>query len=217
MLVINKDNILNFKLHNHLKDVDDIQVNLVSFVEDYLTQFPEEESKIQDYKSDLLVALNEDLERFKRIGYLFKGQRYQQQIYANPTSSYDLVWDVGDLKEIIYEEGIEPQRLSVPQLYRSHISLKQINPNQLPSALENEEPIILAEFPMIAEQLLILDGNHRVSSRYHAGIQEVWGFSLNRNQHKKEKPVLAAGWRIFDLAPIALRHHFSMALPLSHL
>jgi hypothetical protein len=205
MFVINIDNILNFKLYNSLEDVDPIEVHLLSYVDEYLAQFPPEGQKIKYVKSELLKALNEDMERFKRIGYIFKGQRYQQQIYANFTSWYNLVWDVGVLKEMIDKQGKKPQVFSVSSLYQSHIPHKKIREDHLAYALENKEPIILVGFPMIPQQCIVVDGNHRISSRYHIGIEEVSGYLLYPDQHRKAMP-MAFHQKLYDFHHMIFRN-----------
>jgi hypothetical protein len=189
MCTNHRNNILDFKLLNNLEDADPIEVHLKSYVDEYLAQFPAERSTIQEALSEMLEAYYEDMERFKRVGYYFKGQRYQQQIFANATSWYDLVWDVGVLNEMIDQEQVRPQTFSVSTLYQSHIPSKTIEEKHLPYALENDEPIILVEFPMIPQQCLVVDGNRRISSRYRKGRKEILGYLLHQDQHLHAMPM----------------------------
>lgn len=186
---IHPDHIWNLNLHNIFLDGSQVEVHLHPYVADYLERFPEEDETINKFKKDLLFALNQDLQ--KSPAYVFQGQRYKQRVYASSdrTSWYDLVWDVGVLQEMIQTERLVPQRLSVSALYSSQWMKGEIQENQLPEALVNEEPIMLIEIPFIPEQCLIITGHHLVTSRVQAGIDEVWGYVLDRHQHLHGMPL----------------------------
>jgi len=113
-----------------------------------------------------------------RNGY---GQTYTYTHCFSSTDNCKMCWDIDKARLIIQYKKIPVQRLQV-DLLASSVSEAGINRSYLKKASANNEPIIVAYLNMF-EKMVILDGNHRVMSRYKKGFKEIDAYVLKPHDH----------------------------------
>ena len=109
------------------------------------------------------------------------GQIYDQRINFDSENYCTFTWDIERAKLICTELGIPVKNLKVDEL-RKTIVPSAIEEEYLKKGLKNDEPIIVASLPMI-NSFAVIDGNHRVESRYRKNIRAVKGYYMETGQH----------------------------------
>jgi hypothetical protein len=99
-----------------------------------------------------------------------------------PNNNYcKMCWDIDKAKLIVKYKNIPIQKLKV-DILASNISEEAIDHSYLGKAFNNNEPIIVAYLHMF-KKMVILDGNHRVMSRYINNIKEINAYVLQPKDH----------------------------------
>lgn len=109
------------------------------------------------------------------------GQIYEQRINFDSQNYCTFIWDIERAKLICTELGLPVKNLKVDEL-RKTIHPSTIEEQYLKKGLKNDEPIIVASLPMI-NSFAVIDGNHRVESRYRKNIGTVKGYYMETEQH----------------------------------
>lgn len=109
------------------------------------------------------------------------GQLYDQRINFDRENYCTLTWDIERAKIICSELGVPVINLKVDEL-RRRMSPDAIEEEYVKKGLKNDEPIIVASLPMISSYVVI-DGNHRVESRYRKNIRAVKGYCMETGHH----------------------------------
>lgn len=128
------------------------------------------------------------------------------------TSSYTIIWNIERINDVINKYNIQPQKLPLSSVYNTmtHSARKNINHEHLPTALKNDVPICIIKFepfsPLelirphsINNNILLLDGNHRVYSRIQANTEKsfnpfkkkyknIMAYTLTPEQHMELMP-----------------------------
>lgn len=114
------------------------------------------------------------------------GQLYTQTMNMADDDFYTIMWDIRKTESIINRDIIKPTILPLEELFidakpRHH----ELTRDYLAVSLKNNAPIIAAWFPMVESRshVVVIDGNHRVYSKYKAGQQQIPAYILNPNQH----------------------------------
>lgn len=90
---------------------------------------------------------------------------------------YNLIWNVEKLVEVINENKIKPRWFSVTKLMKV-VDKEGINEFALDNAKGNKMPIIVGYFSQLNPSYIVLDGNHRVMSRYQRHKCFIKGYEL---------------------------------------
>ena len=109
------------------------------------------------------------------------GQQYSYTHRFPNGDFYEIKWDIDIAKIIIKEEKLTIENLSVNKLALT-ISEDAIIPSYLTQALNNEKPIIVAYLYSL-DCFVVLDGNHRIISRFKDNRSSVKGYILHPQQH----------------------------------
>lgn len=132
----------------------------------------------------LIIYKNKLKKTHKNRGSLKFGETFTQKIYYNDKNFYVISWSIPMVKKVIAQ--------CEPPLYK--YALKEIidivdnaaiNESHLGFALNNNAPIFIASYPplMAKEKFLIIDGNHRVTSKYKNGQETIHGYWLEPEKH----------------------------------
>jgi hypothetical protein len=157
----------SFKLNNYLTKGDILR---------YLTK--KQVNNLPEIDSILLRIKNFADEYSISSGH---GQVYTYTHHF-PNSNYcKMCWDIDKAKLIVKYKNIPIQKLKV-DIFASNISDEAIDHSYLGKAFDNNEPIIVAYLHMF-KKMVILDGNHRVMSRYLKNIREINAFVLQPQDH----------------------------------
>jgi len=134
---------------------------------------------------NLLKEYNELLEEYEFSPILTTyGQIYERTINFPNDNYYTLHWNIDYAKEIIKQLNLQPLNLSVEALVNV-VDEDNVDKRYFGMSLQNDEPIIVAYYPLLDgdKHHIILDGNHRVASRYKNSITSVKGYLLMPDEH----------------------------------
>ena len=109
------------------------------------------------------------------------GQIYDCKFIFDRDNYCTLTWDIDRAKLICNECNLPISNLKVNLLSKT-ISNDAIDLKFLEQGLNNNEPVIVASLPMV-NSYEVLDGNHRVMSRYGNNIETVRGYYLEPIYH----------------------------------
>lgn len=100
--------------------------------------------------------------------YLPKGQQFfVQDVYMDSSDDYkyELIWDIHKAQQLIQQHQLPVHTIDVADILPS-IDSRTLNAAYLSiQKAQDATPIILAEFTLINE-MIIIDGNHRLFSRH---------------------------------------------------
>lgn len=127
--------------------------------------------------SNILKEYKDVLEEQKEYE-LHKGERILENFipYSNG-DYYNLIWSVDKAEVIIKKYNIMINKLDLSEIYTS-VSEKKINKSHLNFASKNINPIIVGQFEP-SGKAVIIDGNHRVYSKYQNGDTEILAYLLS--------------------------------------
>jgi len=111
-------------------------------------------------------------------------EHYTEKVVIDDKNFYFITWNIPAVKRIIERDNPTLSIFSLKEIV-DMVDRRCINKSHLSKALNNEAPIIAASYPplMTQNKLLIIDGNHRVISKYEAGQTVIPGYLLSPDQH----------------------------------
>ncbi|PKM47984.1 MAG: hypothetical protein CVV03_01075 [Firmicutes bacterium HGW-Firmicutes-8] len=111
-------------------------------------------------------------------------EHYTEKIVISDRNFYFVTWNIPTAKQIIERDEPPLGEFCLKEIV-DIVDLKCINESHLGKALNNEAPIITASYPPLTtkNKFLIIDGNHRVISKYEAGQTVIPGYLLSPDQH----------------------------------
>lgn len=109
------------------------------------------------------------------------GQLYDCKFTFDRDNYCTLTWDIDRVKLICDEYELPIGNLKVNLLAKTIYS-DAIDLKFLEQGLHNNEPVIVASLPMV-NSYEVIDGNHRVMSRYRNNIEIVRGYYLEPMYH----------------------------------
>jgi hypothetical protein len=157
----------SFKLNNYLTK---------GYIYQYLTR--KQVNNLPEIDSILLRIKNFTDEYSISSGH---GQLYTYTHHFPNNNYCKMCWDIDKAKLIVKYKNIPIQKLQV-DILASNISEEAIDHSYLGKAFDNNVPIIVAYLHMV-KKTVILDGNHRVMSRYLKSIREIDAYVLQPQDH----------------------------------
>lgn len=144
-------------------------------------------SRINDYPdlSQKLKGYKSKLKRLPPVSGIFNfGETFTQKIKIDDNNFYAVAWSIPAAKDLIKKYQPPLDKFSLKKMIK-FIDRECINESRLGFALNNNAPIIIASYPsMVTEnKFLVIDGNHRVTSKYEDGQREIFGYILQPHQH----------------------------------
>ena len=146
-------------------------------------------SKKNDYPS-----LSRELKRYKSrlkippkiSGFFNFGENFIQKIEIDNNNFYEVTWSILVAKKMIKKYTPPLLEFSLKEIINL-VDQRWINESHLSIALNNNAPIIMASYPPMVtkDKVLIIDGNHRVTSKYKDGQKKILGYMLEPQQHLK--------------------------------
>lgn len=114
---------------------------------------------------------------FDGLRYDNNSEYYQRTINLANSNFYNIEWSITRLKEIIKSSNLSECMIDVKNFYGT-VDLINISNDRLITAEKNMEPIIIGAIPFLNPTMFVLDGNHRLVSRYKKGIKYINGYLL---------------------------------------
>ncbi|PKM47985.1 MAG: hypothetical protein CVV03_01080 [Firmicutes bacterium HGW-Firmicutes-8] len=113
-----------------------------------------------------------------------KEEHYTEKVVIGDKNFYFVTWNIPTAKQIIERDNPPLSIFSLKEIV-DIVDRRCINESHLSKALNNDAPIIAASYPplMTQNKFLIIDGNHRVISKYEAGQTVIPGYLLSPDQH----------------------------------
>lgn len=170
---INKEDI--FKMDTFLDNL-----KILKGLKKKTNEYPNLGNMIESYK----IRLNEIFIKHKgRLGNKILesvGENPYQRTIELPVEGeyYNLIWNIDKLIKIIYEKKIKRRPFLVSKLIKT-VDDEGIDVTALENAKRNKQPIIVGYFPQLQHHYIVLDGNHRVKSRYQRHKMFVMGYELS--------------------------------------
>lgn len=116
------------------------------------------------------------------------GETFARKIKINDDNFYVVAWSISVAKKIIKKFNLALIKLSLNKIINV-VDQRYINDSRLGFALNNNASIILASYPSLAKnKFLIIDGNHRVLSKYQDGQKNIQGYMLEPQHHSQSSP-----------------------------
>lgn len=163
-----------------LKDLFDSEfmntaLNLYSFMPK--NNYPELQQVLTTYKNKLKRTP-------RHSGKLKFGETFTQKIFYNNENFYLVSWSIPKVNKVIAKYEISLCRFALKEII-SVVDHAGINKSHLEFARKNNSPIFIASYPPIKnkDKFLIIDGNHRVTSKYENGQETIPGYWLKPEQH----------------------------------
>ena len=110
------------------------------------------------------------------------GEVFNQEFFIDEYNYYFINWCIPTAKRLILENQLKPEDIDLKGII-DQVRRNEIDQNYLPFALKNEQPIIVAYYPLCPQTKVVIDGNHRVLSKYDAGEQTIKAFDLFPHIH----------------------------------
>lgn len=136
--------------------------------------------------------LSQELKRYRnqlkstsRLTGLFNfGETFIQKISIDENNSYVVAWSIQTAKKTIKKVNPPLVNFSLNKIINL-VDQRCINESHLDVAINNDAPIILASYPQLVakDKVLIIDGNHRVTSKQKSGQKNIPGYVLEPHQH----------------------------------
>ncbi|MBF8376790.1 hypothetical protein IW967_02740 [Alicyclobacillus mali] len=138
--------------------------------------FPNLKNIIENYQNTL--------SKFKYIPNmpLGIGEHYERIIHISIYGYYHLCWDIQKALSIIKKRDIKPIDMPINDLIKT-VDVNNLNLSNLHSPHFKPHPVLVAKFPMIPEQFVVIDGNHTVYWAYQHGIVGIKGYLLETQDH----------------------------------
>lgn len=133
-----------------------------------------------------LAAYQRKLKKL-RLNSLFtfsSGETYVERIEIDCNNYYHAAWNIGAAKNITQKYKLPVKYLALGKIIKS-VDQSCINKNRLDFSLTNNNPILIADYPPAANRpdYIIIDGNHRVTSKFRAGQKEIKGILMSPENH----------------------------------
>jgi len=137
-----------------------------------------------------LAGLEDILDHYKAklvgVGGFWRssGQYYFERVMIDKENYYEIVWGIKPSKNSIRQNSLNARQLSLDSIYPI-VDQSCINREHLDKARRNREPIIVALYPakVVRPRLYVIDGNHRVVSKYEDGEPFITGYILGPELH----------------------------------
>lgn len=143
-----------------------------------INNYPNLKEELNYYKIKLAEAEKEPIS-------IDIGQEYIHETgFENigiPNNFYEIRWSIPRIKQITQKYDIPVSSFPIHQLLES-IDPRHIKKEHLEYALKNTEPVIVVYFQPL-QTYLVIDGNHRVVSRFASGEDYIPAYILNSKQH----------------------------------
>lgn len=110
------------------------------------------------------------------------GEVFTQEFFIDEYNYYFINWCIPTAKKLILENELKPVKIDFKGII-DQVRRNEIDQNYLPIALKNEQPIIIAYYPMCPQPSVVIDGNHRVLAKYDAGEKTINTFDLPPHIH----------------------------------
>ncbi|MCB2310631.1 hypothetical protein LGL55_05780 [Clostridium tagluense] len=137
------------------------------------------ENMVNDYKNKLdNIFIKSDGHLGDRILEAIGENPYQRTIDLSFGEYYNLIWNVDKLKKIINENKIKKRPFLLTGLI-DVVDENGINKFALENASKNKKPIIVGYFPQLNPHYIVIDGNHRVMSRYQRHKKIIMGYEIS--------------------------------------
>lgn len=108
------------------------------------------------------------------------GEIYERIIEMDFGGSYHLMWDVAQAQNIAHRENVLPHTIVGTRLV-SAVATEDLDIQRANRLAPSQGNIIVADFPLLAERCVVIDGNHRVYRAHHTGTF-VSAIALNEAQ-----------------------------------
>lgn len=111
-------------------------------------------------------------------------ETFIQKIYINDNNFYVIAWRIPVVKKIIKKYNLPLCKFKLDEII-DLVHPQYINKAHLGTALKNNAPIFMVSYPPVLTEnkFLLIDGNHRVTSKHIAGQKEISGYILEPEQH----------------------------------
>jgi hypothetical protein len=106
---------------------------------------------------------------------------YEQLFYINKFC-YKIIWSISNANEIIKKYNIPKKEYKIDELLPL-VTESNIVKSHLEKAIDNDKPIIIASCPATTAGICVIDGNHRVISKYNNKQNTIEGYLLEPEQH----------------------------------
>lgn len=141
----------------------------------------------QDYPElqQILITYKNKLEKTPRHSSFLKfGETFTRKIYYNDDNFYLVSWSIRKIKKEIANYEPPLYKFALNEIIHI-VDQAGINNSHLGFALNNNAPIFMASYPPLVskDKFLIIDGNHRVTSKYKNGQQTITAYWLEPEKH----------------------------------
>ena len=110
------------------------------------------------------------------------GEVFTQEFFIDEYNYYFINWCIPTAKRLILENQLKPVKIDLKGII-DQVRKNEIDQKYLPIALKNEQPIIIAYYPMCPQPSVVIDGNHRVLAKSEAGEFTINAFDLSPHIH----------------------------------
>lgn len=110
------------------------------------------------------------------------GEVFTQEFFIDEYNYYFINWCIPTAKRLILENHLKPVKIDLTGIIKQ-VRKNEINQDYLPIALKNEQPIIIAYYPMCPKPSVVIDGNHRVLAKSNAGKSTIYTYDLSPHIH----------------------------------
>ncbi|GAA3650278.1 hypothetical protein [Asaccharospora irregularis] len=157
----------------------------LTYMENMYKKFPLVYEQMPELIDKYRKCLLKDIDNIDKEDYQLlkdpKGQCYTRTINLQQCS-YEISWSVSKAKDIIKKYNIKEREFKVDKLI-SLVDRSNIVESHLDTVVNSEEPIIIAFCPIFQPDLVIIDGNHRVSAKFNSGKDKINAYFLKPNEH----------------------------------
>jgi hypothetical protein len=136
---------------------------------------------LDKYRKCLLKDIDSMNEEYCQFPKDPKDQYYTRTINLHQCT-YEISWSVSKAKDIIKKYNIKEREFKVDKLI-SLVDKSNIVESHLDNVVNSEEPIIIAFCPIFQPDLVIIDGNHRVTAKFNSGNDKINAYFLKPNEH----------------------------------
>lgn len=112
------------------------------------------------------------------------GEVFRQKISYNDDNYYVVCWSIPKVKKLIAKYQPPLHEFILKEIIH-FADQANINESHLDFALNNNAPIFMASYPPLVSKnkTLIIDGNHRVTSKHKNGQKTIPGYLLEPEKH----------------------------------
>lgn len=167
------------------------KVNLIDHLEEVRKVFMAEFSCIPCFSSVIdqwqQLISKASTEREKPAVSLFKGEvceeTYIHTIVFPNGKEFEFEWDIVRAVDWIQKHNMKKERIWIPPIlpYMNKTVLNFCNPaNATP-----QHPVIVIHTCLIAQDLIVINGNHRIAEAFRNGISVVDGYFIRNHEHRE--------------------------------